>query len=206
MSKQWISVGITLAILLAGAGIFYYLVIALPQSKQQELNFQKQQAAVASTQQQAAQTNQLAQQQANQQAAAKQNLQDLTDKCSNSALAFFNNQMNQAKEIMPNIDTLGDSYTNHYNQKLNKCFIEGKNITPSMNLPSGNIISTEVDILTDVYDNSQIGGCIVDNLKGGSVGVPFNPNNCWIAQSGTGSHTTVSIDDFNKKVNSYMNN
>jgi len=204
MSKQWISAGITLGVLLTGVGIFYYFVIALPQSKQQELDFQKQQAIVAATQQQAAQTTQQAQQQANSQAAARQNLQNLTDKCSSSSLTFFNNQMSQAKEIMPNIEILGTSYTNHYNQTLNKCFIDIKSVLPQTN--DGSVLVIDVEGLYDVYDNSNIMNCSMDYLKGGSVVVPFNPANCWVAQSGNGSHTAVSIDDFNKKVSSYMNN
>jgi hypothetical protein len=96
IKENWFKLGLVVGLLLIALSIAYYFILFLPIQKQKNIN---QKDGLSSIDQQS--------------------------KCSIQARKFFNDEIDNEKTTDMNVRTSGTqaSFENHYNVKLNKCFI-----------------------------------------------------------------------------------
>jgi hypothetical protein len=122
---------------------------------------------------------------------------DLQSKCSKDARAFFNANSERDK------DTILLDFSNHYNKKLNKCFILGENHFNSHLADAGGTSWTNSMIMFDVYENSKYAEFIENHstyLKP-TIHVGQEVISCNVAGA-----KCKTQDEFNNLVQPYMNN
>ena len=119
---------------------------------------------------------------------------DLQSRCSNEARAWFNQNWSS------DTNTLLLHFTNHYNKKLNKCFIIVENHRKNLYLSDGSWVN-EIT-LTEVQENNQYGTFREDHevILKPKYHVEEKTGDCAV-----NGKTCKSLNDFNQLSSEYMN-
>ena len=105
------------------------------------------------------------------------------------------NCLKQAEVFFNKIKTQGNAYTNHYNSKLNKCFILTYSISSS---GDNDVVVTKS--LYNVTENSHYAG-YYKSISSGDTNENTKPQNCWYLDK-----YCQSEEEFDSFVSLYMNN
>ena len=119
---------------------------------------------------------------------------DLQGKCSNEAKAWFNQNWSRDK------DTLLLHFVNHYNKKLNKCFIVVEHHRKNLHLTDGSWVNDIV--LYDVQENNEYGRVREDHevILNPEYHVDERTDDCSVS-----GKKCKSIDEFNQFSFGYLN-
>ncbi|MFH1534141.1 MAG: hypothetical protein ABID64_04385 [Nitrospirota bacterium] len=116
------------------------------------------------------------------------------EKCSKSAKGFFSNYMeNYGMEYTGN----SYSFTNHYSQNLNKCFILITNDNEPYEFH---------EILYDVYENKEYGGIHTADQISGICGLGLGDSYKACEHLGEDNSAVHAKEEFNDMVKQYMEN
>lgn len=125
------------------------------------------------------------------QSSAQQASLDLQEKCAKQARVAFNNMSFRYRDLA--------SYTNHYNVKLNRCFIE----TEQEGVPQGNDTAWTYKFLSDANEGKIFGSYVwhTDKIK---KYWEVTPVQCEVTMLSGEQKVCKSSDEFDDLIKVYM--
>lgn len=117
------------------------------------------------------------------------------EKCSKSAKDFFSSYMDKQGDYDKEYRKNSYNFTNHYDQKLNKCFV----LITDDNQPY-----EFHKILYDIYENKEWGGVHTAGQIAGLCGVKIGDSYKTCEHVMKDNSALTSIEEFNNLVKQYM--